>query len=134
MKAILQLVPVLALGAMAPAWGQQGAILLTPAPLPSVSAPAPGAASASAHAASPSTRSGDTEYLRTTTESLEYCKQLYGQVDDLMRSNSKSSSADQARNLSQEGERLCQHGQTRSGILHLRRAYVLLHTKAEASR
>jgi hypothetical protein len=127
MKAILQLVPALALGVMAPAWGQQGAILLTPAP-------ASGAASASPSAAAPSTRPADTEYLRTTTESLEYCKQLYGQVDDLMRSNAKSSSADQARNLSQEGERLCQHGQTRSGILHLRRAYVLLHTKAEASR
>lgn len=64
-------------------------------------------------------------YVRTTTDTLEYCKELLGRLDKLMR-ESRNSAATTARNLSEEGERLCQHGQTKGGILRLRQAYVLL--------
>lgn len=127
MRVFLGLLPALAMGSVMPALGQpalsqpalsqQGPILLSPAP-PS----APGMVQANA----------DTGYLRTTTDSPEYCKQLYGQVDHLMR-GTKTTTNDKARTLTEEGERLCQRGQTRSGIQYLRQAYVLL-SKAEPTR
>lgn len=122
MRAILGLLPALAMGSIfpacvQPAWAQQGPTLLLPAP---PSAPATVQANA------------DTGYLRTTTDSPEYCKQLHGQVDHLMR-GAKTTTNDKARTLTEEGERLCQRGQTRSGIQYLRQAYVLL-SKAEPTR
>ncbi len=106
MKSVCSLLPALALCVALPAWAQQGPIPLLPAP---AAVPSPTIAG----------------YLHTTTDSSEYCKHLHGRVDDLMR-GTKASAADQVRSLSEEGERLCRHGQTRSGIQHLRRAYVLL--------
>lgn len=117
MRAILGLLPALAMGSIAPAWAQSGPTPLLPAP-----ASVPSSVQASA----------DTGYLRTTTDSPEYCKQLQGQVDHLMR-GAKTTTNDKARTLTEEGERLCQRGQTRSGIQYLRQAYVLL-SKAEPTR
>lgn len=94
------------------AWAQSG----PPLPLlPVMSAPAIPALAAN-------TPSG---YVRTTTDTPEYCKELLGRIDKLMR-DSRNTAATEARTLSQEGERLCQHGHTKGGILRLRQAYVLL--------
>lgn len=101
------------MGAMSPAWAQQGPIPLLPAP---PAAPA----------------RVESESLRTTTDTAEYCKHLHGQVDHLLR-GTQIATDEKVRNLSEEGERLCQRGLTRSGIQHLRRAYVIL-SKTDAAR
>ncbi len=110
MKAVLiswmmsaALLPIMPAGA----WAQEGPIPLLPAP-----APAPEARIA-------------TEAVRTTTDSAEYCSELQGRVDTMAR-DAKTPTAEQVLSLSQEGGRLCKHGQTRSGILHLRRAFILI--------
>ncbi len=127
MKAILGTVPMLLWGTLAQA--QQGPIPLLPAPM--VAASAVPASPAGVTSASPV----DSGYLRTTTDSLEYCKHLHGRVGDLLRGGKGGDpdATDQVRSLSEEGERLCENGQMRSGILHLRRAFVLLN-KAEPAR
>ena len=100
-------------------WAQDGApIPLLPAPPATVIA----APAASASIASGGVASG---YVRTTTDTLEYCKELLGQIDKLMRDR-RGNTVTEARHLSQEGERLCQHGHAKGGILRLRHAYVLL--------
>lgn len=132
-----------------PAWGQEGPILLLPAPAPRAAAPTNAGAPANigtptnigtpapataatgnvmaggAAAGSAATGSAVTGSLRTTTDSAEYCTELHGRVDNLAR-DAKTPKAEQALSLSQEGERLCKHGQMRSGILYLRRAFILI--------
>ncbi|MSO91072.1 MAG: hypothetical protein EXR01_05750 [Acetobacteraceae bacterium] len=66
-----------------------------------------------------------TDAVRTTTNSAEYCSELQDRVDTMAR-DAKSQTTEQVLSLSQEGGRLCKHGQTRSGIQHLRRAFILI--------
>ena len=89
-----------------PAWAEEGPVPLLPAP------EKPAAAIAG-------------ENVRVTSESSEYCAQLQDRVGTMMR-DQKTPAAEEAASLSQEGERLCKHGKTRSGILHLRRAFILI--------
>ena len=58
-----------------------------------------------------------------TTDTAEYCHSLHDRVDGMAR-DSKPPAA--AIDLAREGQRLCETGKTRSGILHLRRAFILL--------
>jgi hypothetical protein len=63
---------------------------------------------------------------RVTSDSTEYCSHLQERVDGMTR-DSKSPPPAEVHSLTQEGHRLCEDGQTRSGILHLRRAFILMH-------
>lgn len=114
-----------------PAWGQEGPIPLLPAPAPRMASQANLGGSTTVTAATETVTMGSAATmgaaagsLRTTTDSAEYCTELHGRVDILVR-DAKTPKAEQALSLSQEGERLCKHGQMRSGILHLRRAFIL---------
>ena len=116
MKAIarLSVLPLALLLAVtaAPSWAQNGPIALLPPPPPTRPPASP-----------------PTGGLYTTTDSPDYCRQLQGQVHDQLRDN-KDATGPEAQHLSQEGERLCANGQTRSGIQHLRNAYRMLRVPA----
>ena len=58
-----------------------------------------------------------------TSDGVEYCNALRGRIIELMH---RASQPREAAALSMEGERMCEHGRTRGGILRLRRAIVLL--------
>jgi len=104
------LVSLLSSAALSSAWAEEhGPLPLLPTP---------------AHSAPSAMQSPEARPLRTTTDTREYCAELSVRVDDMARS-AKADNLEQVRSLSQEGERLCKDGHTRSGILHLRRAYIL---------
>jgi hypothetical protein len=57
------------------------------------------------------------------TDTPEYCVSLGGRVEDMARGVKVSS---ETADLLREGQRLCEGGKTRSGVQHLRRAYIQL--------
>jgi len=59
-----------------------------------------------------------------TTDTPQYCLQLLDQVSELARI--KMHPPEEVTDLSTEGQRMCDQGQTRGGIMRLRRALVLL--------
>jgi hypothetical protein len=61
------------------------------------------------------------------TDTPQYCMQLLDQVSGLVRA-ARTPPPDEVTHLSTEGQRKCGHGQTRGGILRLRRALVLMRT------
>jgi len=63
--------------------------------------------------------------MDVTTDTPQYCLQLLDQVSDLVHIARAPPSPD-VTELSSEGRRMCDHGQTRSGIMRLRRALVLM--------
>jgi hypothetical protein len=63
--------------------------------------------------------------VEVTTDTPAYCQRLSDQVGERMRELKTPPPADVMR-LSGEGERLCDEGQTRGGILRLRRAWLLI--------
>lgn len=109
------------------AFAQQGPIRLEPAsPQVTTANNAPGSvANVTANAAIAAPSAVQSGPSRVTTDTLDYCKELLGRLGTLMR-DSKASALEEARTLSREGERLCQHGQAKGGILRLRQAYVLI--------
>ena len=72
----------------------------------------------------PHTATGQSAPLVVTTDTPRYCMQLLDQVSDLMRI--VSAPPPEVSSLSTEGQRMCGDGQTRGGIMRLRRALVLL--------
>jgi hypothetical protein len=60
-----------------------------------------------------------------TSDSPEYCGILMERISELTRTTAIPPPSD-ASELSEEGERMCVHGQTRGGILRLRRALAIL--------
>lgn len=60
-----------------------------------------------------------------TTDTPAYCMQLLDQVSSLVRV-APAPPPDEVTSLSTEGQRMCVHGQTRGGILRLRRALMLM--------
>ncbi len=62
------------------------------------------------------------------TATPEYCASLGGRVGDMAR---EAKAPAEAADLAREGQRLCEDGKTRSGILHLRRAFILLRQPGE---
>ena len=62
--------------------------------------------------------------MRVTTDTLEYCVELHGRVDEMVRV--APSPPPELTSLETEGQRLCDSGQLRGGILRLRRALMLL--------
>jgi hypothetical protein len=61
---------------------------------------------------------------QVTTDTPQYCLTLLDRVSELVRMNTHP--PDEVTNLSAEGQRMCDEGQTRGGIMRLRRALVLL--------
>jgi hypothetical protein len=60
-----------------------------------------------------------------TSDTPEYCLKLLGRVDDLVR-GAPAPPPQEVTLLSNEGQRMCDHGQTRGGILRLRRALMMM--------
>ena len=65
-----------------------------------------------------------------TSDSAEYCGELIDRIGLLARA-SHGPLPSEATALSEEGERMCGHGQTRGGILRLRRAILMLRHTAD---
>ncbi|HEX3990310.1 MAG TPA: hypothetical protein VHX39_03955 [Acetobacteraceae bacterium] len=62
-----------------------------------------------------------------TSDTPEYCDVLMDRITGITRATAQPPPTEAAL-LSQEGERMCVHGQTRGGILRLRRALeIILH-------
>jgi hypothetical protein len=62
---------------------------------------------------------------QVTSDTPEYCLQLLDRVSEMVRGAPRPPPQEVAF-LSSEGHRMCDHGQTRGGILRLRRALVLM--------
>lgn len=60
-----------------------------------------------------------------TTDTPEYCLHLLDMVSDMVR-RSVHPPPHEVTELSSQGQRMCDHGQTRGGILRLRRALLLM--------
>jgi hypothetical protein len=61
---------------------------------------------------------------QVTTDTPQYCLQLLDEVSEQVRVVAHP--PEEVTNLSTEGQRMCDQGQTRGGIMRLRRALVLL--------
>ena len=66
---------------------------------------------------------------QVTTDTPQYCLLLLDRVSELVRINTHP--PEEVTNLSTEGQRMCDQGQTRGGIMRLRRALSLLRQGAE---
>jgi hypothetical protein len=75
-------------------------------------------------AAGPRSVSGEPAPAQVTTDTPQYCLQLLDRVSELVRTHAHP--PQEVTNLSTEGQRMCDQGQTRGGIMRLRRALVLL--------
>ncbi len=60
-----------------------------------------------------------------TTDTPQYCLHLLDMVSEMVR-RSVQPPPHEVTDLSAEGQRMCDHGQTRGGILRLRRALLLM--------
>jgi hypothetical protein len=60
-----------------------------------------------------------------TTDTPQYCMHLLDQVSGLVRA-APTPPPEEVTSLSTEGQRMCGHGQTKGGIMRLRRALVLM--------
>lgn len=74
---------------------------------------------------SPIDVAGQSPAQRVTSDTPEYCLELLDRVSELVRLADTPPPQDVTR-LSSEGQRMCDQGQTRGGILRLRRALVLM--------
>ena len=70
---------------------------------------------------------------RVTSDTPEYCLKLHDRVSELMRATGSPMPSEVAF-LSSEGQRMCGQGQTRGGILRLRRALMLMENAGKLSR
>lgn len=68
---------------------------------------------------------GQSPAQRVTTDTPEYCLQLLDRVSELVRLAATPPPQDVTQ-LSSEGQKMCDQGQTRGGILRLRRALMLM--------
>lgn len=62
---------------------------------------------------------------QVTSDTPEYCLHLLDRVSELVRV-SASPPPQEVTSLSSEGQKMCDQGQTRGGILRLRRALILM--------
>ncbi|WP_158929245.1 hypothetical protein [Acidisphaera sp. S103] len=86
--------------------------------MPSISAGPGSALAQAAHAAQ-----GDP--MVVTSDTPEYCLQLLDRVSELVRL-SATPIPREVTDLTTEGHRMCEHGQTRGGIMRLRSALVIM--------
>lgn len=74
--------------------------------------------------------SAQSNVLEVTSDTPEYCLRLLDRLSDTVHL-SPSPPPSEVTVLSTEGQRMCDQGQTRGGILRLRRAWLLM-TRPEA--
>jgi hypothetical protein len=60
-----------------------------------------------------------------TTDTLAYCVQLHDRVETMARAATAPVSAEVA-SLSTEGQRMCENGLARGGVMRLRRALAIM--------
>lgn len=73
---------------------------------------------------------GQSPPQQVTSDTPEYCLQLLDRVSEMVR-GAPAPPPQEVSSLSNEGQRMCDQGQTRGGILRLRRALMLmLHSNA----
>jgi hypothetical protein len=63
--------------------------------------------------------------MQITTDTPEYCQKLLSRITDLIRL-ATAPVPHQATDLTAEGRRMCDHGQTRGGIMRLRSALMIM--------
>jgi hypothetical protein len=63
--------------------------------------------------------------MEITTDTPEYCQKLLNRIGELVRL-AAAPVPHEATSLTTEGERMCDHGQTRGGIMRLRSALLLM--------
>lgn len=63
--------------------------------------------------------------MEVITDTPEYCQKLLTRISDLIRL-ATAPVPHQASDLTKEGRRMCDHGQTRGGIMRLRSALMLM--------
>jgi len=63
--------------------------------------------------------------LEVTSDTAEYCLRLQNRLSDLVQV-SPAPPPPEVADLSTQGQRMCGQGQTRGGIMRLRRAWVLM--------
>lgn len=63
--------------------------------------------------------------MEVTTDTPEYCHQLADRVHSLVQVSSGKPPREVA-DLSIEGQKMCDHGQTRGGIMRLRQAILMM--------
>ncbi len=68
---------------------------------------------------------GQSPAQRVNTDTPEYCLQLLDRVSEMVRLSPAPPPQDVTQ-LSSEGQKMCDRGQTRGGILRLRRALMLM--------
>ncbi len=64
-----------------------------------------------------------------TTDTPEYCQKLFDRISQVIHTSAAPPPVEVA-SLSTEGERMCNDGLTRGGILRLRRALLLLEQRS----
>ena len=69
--------------------------------------------------------SGQSPVQEVTSDTPEYCLQLLDRVSELVRV-ADAPPPQEVTSLSSEGQKMCDQGQTRGGILRLRRALLLM--------
>ena len=68
---------------------------------------------------------GQSPPQQVTSDTPEYCLQLLDRVSEMVRI-APAPPPQEVSSLSSEGQRMCDQGQTRGGILRLRRALMLM--------
>jgi hypothetical protein len=63
--------------------------------------------------------------MEITTDTPEYCRKLLNRIGELVRLSPQPLPRNAA-DLTSEGQRMCDHGQTRGGIMRLRTALMLM--------
>jgi hypothetical protein len=68
---------------------------------------------------------------QVTSDTPEYCFRLFDRVSEMVR-GARVPPPQEVTFLSSEGQRMCDQGQTRGGILRLRRALMMMMHQADA--
>ena len=66
-----------------------------------------------------------TDPMQITTDTPEYCQKLLTRLGELLRL-ATAPVPQEVDDLTFEGQRMCDHGQTRSGIMRLRSALLIM--------
>ncbi len=74
--------------------------------------------------------SADDTSLVITTDTIAYCGQLHDRVEAMMRAATVAPPPEVV-DLTTQGERMCDHGLARGGILRLRRALSIMTQSGE---
>lgn len=63
--------------------------------------------------------------MEVTTDTPEYCSHLFDRISELIRL-ATAPVPHEVNDLTDEGQRMCEHGQTRGGIMRLRSALMIM--------